>query len=58
MRFELLSNNITKKAHSQGAAIHSSITEVKQPQTQLILGWVTIQDTVLAAKDVTHHVPL
>ena len=46
--------------HWQGATIRGLITEVKQPWAQSILGWVTIQDTVLVAKDVivTCHVPL
>ena len=44
----------------QGATIHGPITEVKQLWARSILGWVTIQDTVLVAKDVivTCHVPL
>ena len=44
----------------QGATIHGPIIEVKQPWAWSILGWVTIQDTVLVAKDVivTCHVPL
>ena len=44
----------------QGATIRGPITEVKQPWAWLILGWVTVQDTVLVAKDVivTCHVPL
>ena len=44
----------------QGVTIHGPITEVKQPWAWSILGWVTIQDTVLVAKDVivTCHVPL
>ena len=44
----------------QGATIHGLITEVKQPWARSTLGWVTIQDTVLVAKDVivTCHVPL
>ena len=45
---------------SQDATIHNPITEVKQPQAQLILGWMIIQDSVLAAKDVivTCGIPL
>ena len=44
----------------QGATICGPITEVKQPWARSILGWVTIQDTLLVAKDVivTCHVPL
>ena len=46
--------------HWQGVTICSPITEVKQPWAQSILRWVTIQDTVLVAKDVivTCYVPL
>ena len=49
-----------KKPRWQGETIRGPITEVKQPWAQSILGWVTIQDTVLAAKDVivTCRVPL
>ena len=44
----------------QGETIRGLITEVKQLWAWSILGWVTIQDTVLAAKDVivTCCVPL
>ena len=50
----------TEQQLLKGVTIHSLITEVNQPQAWLILVWVTIQDTVLAAKDmiVTCHVPL
>ena len=35
----------------QGATIHDPITEVKQPWARSILGWVTIWDTMVAAKN-------
>ena len=50
-----------KEPHWQCATVHGLITEVKQLWARSILGWVTIQDTVLVAKKdviVTCHVPL
>ena len=49
-----------KEPRWEGATIRGPITKVKQLWAQSILGWVTVQDTVLVAKDViiTCHVPL
>ena len=41
-----------EEPHWQGVTIHTLITEVKQLWAWLVLGWVTIWDTLVVAKEV------
>ena len=60
MKYTLEQMNISHVTHWQGVTIHGLITEVKHLWAQLVLGWVTVWDTLEAANNVidTCHVLL